>query len=165
MRAGKCFATLAPLSHYLTTLWFLHYITIPAIGPCVLTLSLSPPIRSDTAAKKLLRSLLLLRSLSYLCLFSSPAASDGLADSPTPASLVSKLIQVSVLGFKKKKTNSDQSEKKCLSEARRGSEGLGKPEKTGTKAAERQERGEKGGRLQNRPQLGAQRSLKSRNRK
>lgn len=44
-----------PLSHYLTTLWFLHYITIPAIGPCVLTLSLSPPIRSDTAAKKLLR--------------------------------------------------------------------------------------------------------------
>lgn len=96
-----CYA--GPLSHYLTTLWFLHYITIPAIGPCVLTLSLSPPIRSDTAAKKLLRSLLLLRSLSYLCLFSSPAASDGLADSPTPASLVSKLIQVSVLGFKKKK--------------------------------------------------------------
>jgi hypothetical protein len=54
-----------------------------------------------------------------------------------------------VLGFKKKKKkNSDQSEKKRLFEVRRGAEGLGKQEAKGTKAAESRERGEEGGRLQ-----------------
>lgn len=47
-----------------------------------------------------------------------------------------------MLGLKEKKKNSDQSEKKCLFEVRRGAEGLGKQEEKGTKA-QKVEKGER----------------------
>lgn len=87
--------------------------------------------------------------------FSAPVASVGLTDFP-PSCLASKLIQVSILGREKKKLNSDQSEKKCLSRQEEERRGWGEGRRRETKAVGRRGRGEKEGRLQNRKQQGPQ---------